>query len=131
MSDILICKHCGKEMGIKQFGRHLWKIHNQKYKDYVKNNLDDFKYLNWKLCSECGDICKSTSDKCGNCYTKNHKIKKDQHIQCKRCNNNVHSKGIAKHLKCYHNMEFLDYVKDNLEDFRKLGWCNCVICGNV
>ena len=131
MSDIFVCKHCGKEMGIKQFGRHLWKSHNQKYEDYVRYNLNDFKYLGWKLCYECGGICKSTSTKCGICYTKTHAIIENQSIVCKYCNKNIHSKGIARHLKSRHSVEFLDYVKNNLNDFRKFGWCNCVICGNI
>ena len=58
MSNIFICKHCGKEMGIKQLGRHLWKIHGKKYEDYVKENLDDFALLGWKPCVICGTISK-------------------------------------------------------------------------
>ena len=131
MNDIIICKHCGKEMGIKQFGRHLWKIHNQKYEDYVKNNLEEFKHLGWKLCSECGNICKSTSFKCGNCYIKTHKINENQSINCHHCNNSFHSKIMSHHLKSSHNINFLDYVEDNLEDFKRFGWCNCIICGNI
>jgi len=131
MSDIFICKHCGKEMGIKQFGRHLWKIHQQKYEDYVKDNLHDFRHLGWKNCLECNEVFKGTSDKCGKCYTKNHKIKEDQYIQCKNCQEKIHSKVFSQHLKVYHNIEFRTYVKDNLNDFKKFGWCNCVICGNV
>ena len=131
MSDIFICKYCGKEMNIKQFGRHLWKIHNQKYEDYVLKNLEEFKHLNWKLCSGCGNLFRGTSLKCGGCYTKNHKIKEDQYIQCHYCNQSIHSKVISIHLKSYHNVEFLNYVKENLKDFEKMGWCNCFICGNV
>jgi len=131
MSDIFICKHCGKELNVKQFGRHLWKVHKQRYEDYVKNHLDAFKHLGWKNCVECGEICKSTSDKCGKCYTKNHQINDDQQIQCKHCSNKIHSKVFSQHLNVYHNIEFKDYVKDNLNDFRKFGWCNCVICGNI
>lgn len=58
MSDIFICKHCGKEMGVKQFGRHLWKIHQQKYKDYVKENLPEFLLHGWQPCAICGTISK-------------------------------------------------------------------------
>jgi very-short-patch-repair endonuclease/DNA-directed RNA polymerase subunit RPC12/RpoP len=131
MNDIFICKHCGKEMGIKQFGRHLWKIHNQKYEDYVLEHLEEFKHLNWKLCSECGHLFRGTSLKCGECYTKNHQIKKDQYIQCHYCGQSIHSKVISIHLKTYHNVEFLDYVKENLKDFEKMEWCKCVVCDNV
>lgn len=131
MSDIFICKHCGKEIGIKQFGRHLWKIHQQKYKDYVKDNLNDFKHLGWKHCSECNDVFKGTSDKCGKCYTKNHKIKEDQYVQCKYCEEKVHSKVFSQHIRAKHNVKFRDYVKNNLDDFRKFGWCSCIICGNI
>ena len=131
MGDIFICKHCGKSMGVKQFGRHLWKIHNQKYEDYVKDNLDEFERLGWKLCSECNDLFRGTSLKCGRCYTKNHNIKNDQYISCRYCNESVHSKVISIHLKSHHNIDFLEYVKDNLDDFRKFGWDLCVICGNL
>ena len=131
MSDIFICKHCGKEMDIKQFGRHLLKIHNQRYEDYVKDNLNDFGHLGWKHCSECGNVCKTTSDKCGECYSKNHKRQEEQHILCKQCNEKVHSKVFSQHLRVYHNIEFKDYVKNNLDDFRKFGWCNCCVCGNI
>lgn len=131
MSNIFICKHCGKEVGIKQFGRHLWKIHQQKYEDYVKDNLNEFRPLGWKHCSECNDICKSTSDKCGKCYSKNHQRQEDQYIHCKHCGEKVHSKVLSQHLRVRHKVEFLNYVKENLEDFKKFGWCNCVICGNI
>jgi len=131
MSDIFICKHCDKEMGIKQFARHLWKVHQQKYEDYVFQHLEEFKHLNWKLCSNCNSLFRGTSLKCGSCYTKNHNIKKDQYIQCCYCNESIHSKVVSIHLKSHHNVEFSDYVKEHLDDFRKMGWCNCVICGNI
>lgn len=131
MSDIFICKHCGKKMGVKQFGRHLWKIHNQKYEDYVLKHLEEFKHLNWKLCSECNTLFRGTSLKCGKCYTKNHQIKEDQYIQCYYCNQPIHSKVISVHLKTYHNIAFLDYVKEHLKDFEKMGWCKCFVCGNI
>ena len=131
MNDIFICKHCGKEIGIKQFGRHLWKIHNQKYEDYVKNNLSEFSYLGWKLCAECNILFRGTSSKCGKCFTKNHKINMDLFVLCKYCNTSIHSKVLSQHLRVYHNIEFLDYVKENLNDFEKFGWCKCFICGNI
>jgi very-short-patch-repair endonuclease len=58
MSNIFICKHCGKEMGVKQLGRHLWKIHGKKYEDYVKENLNDFASVGWQPCVICGTISK-------------------------------------------------------------------------
>jgi G:T-mismatch repair DNA endonuclease (very short patch repair protein)/DNA-directed RNA polymerase subunit RPC12/RpoP len=131
MSDIFICKHCGKKIGIKQFARHLWKIHNQKYEDYVKEHLNEFSSWGWKLCSECGAVCRSTSTRCGTCYTKTHDIKENQYIQCHYCGAPVHSKVISIHLKTYHCVGFLDYVKNHLADFEKMGWCRCVICSNV
>ena len=131
MSDIFNCKYCNKEMNVKQFGRHLWKVHNQKYEDYVLKNLEEFKHLNWKLCSTCNILFRGTSLKCGKCYTKTHKIKDDQYIQCNYCNQLIHSKIISIHLKSHHNIEFLSYVKENLKDFEKIGWCNCFICGGV
>ena len=118
-------------MGIKQFGRHLWKIHNQKYEDYVLQHLEEFKSLNWKLCSECNVLFRGTSLKCGCCYTKNHNIKKNQYVQCYHCDRLIHSKVISIHLKSHHNIEFLDYVKEHLEDFKLFGWCNCVVCGTI
>lgn len=131
MSNILTCKHCNKPFDIKQMGRHLLKIHKQSYKDYVKNNLEEFKPLGWKLCVGCGDCFKGYSQKCGKCFTKNHNIKKDQNIICKFCNLPFHSKIISQHLKQIHNIEFLDYVKENLSDFEKFGWCRCIICGTI
>ena len=125
------CKYCGKEMGKSNLSYHLKSIHNQKYEDYIKNNLNEFKCLGWKLCSECGTCCKSTSDKCGKCYTKTHQIKENQYIHCKYCNKDIKSKGIANHLKFCHNIEFSNYVRENLENFRKFGWAECVICKNI
>jgi very-short-patch-repair endonuclease len=58
MSDIFICKNCGKEMSIKQLARHLQKIHNQKYEDYVKNNLSEFSSHGWQPCVICETISK-------------------------------------------------------------------------
>ena len=131
MNDIFICRHCGKEIGIKQFSRHLLKIHNQIYEDYVLKYLEEFKCLNWKLCSECNSLFRGTSLKCGNCYTKTHKIKEDQYILCHYCDQSIHSKVISIHLKSHHNIEFLDYVKNHLNDFEKMGWCKCFICENI
>lgn len=69
MSNIFICKHCGKEMGIKQLGRHLWKIHTQKYEDYVKENINDFRSYGWQPCVICGKI--SHNKTCGKeCFRK-------------------------------------------------------------
>lgn len=129
MNDIT-CKLCNKFLNIKQFSRHLSKIHNQKYEDYVRDNLEDFKYLNWKLCF-CGKLFHGASDKCGDCYTKNHKLNEDLFISCKICNEKIHSKVISVHLKKKHNVKFEDYVKENLEDFKKFGWCSCFVCGNL
>lgn len=66
MSDIFVCRHCGKEIGIKQLGRHLRKIHNQKYEDYVKDNLSEFLSHGWQHCVICGAISKkkTCSRKC-------------------------------------------------------------------
>lgn len=131
MSNIFICKHCGKTLDIKQFGRHLWKIHNQKYDDYVKNNLSDFSHLGWKLCSECGKLFKGRSETCGDCFSKNHKIQENQLILCNYCNQQIHSKMISIHLKKNHDVLFSYYVKEHLNDFTRFGWCKCVVCGNI
>lgn len=58
MSNIFICKYCGKEMGVKQLGRHLWKIHSQKYEDYVKDNIGEFILHGWQPCVICGTVSK-------------------------------------------------------------------------
>ncbi len=131
MSDIFICKHCGKEMGVKQFGRHLWKVHGQKYEEYVKNHLEEFSQLGWKLCSECGNVFKGRSEKCGGCFTKIHKVQDNQYVRCFYCNTPIHSKVISTHLNTYHGIAFLDYVSNHLSDFEKMGWCKCSICGNI
>lgn len=131
MNDIFLCKHCGKEIGIKQFGRHLWKIHKQKYEDYVKERLSEFSKLGWKLCSECGNVFRGRSEKCGNCFTKCHDIKENQYIRCSYCGENVHSRIMTVHLRTYHSVEFLQYVKEHLEDFRRFGWCHCSVCGTI
>ena len=57
MSDI-ICKHCGKEMGKSNLAYHLKSIHNQKYEDYIRDNLNDFRIIGWMPCVICGTISK-------------------------------------------------------------------------
>ena len=131
MKHLFTCRYCNQQFFIKLFKLHLLTIHNQIYEDYIKSHLEDFIILKYKLCSECKTLCRSTSDKCGMCYTKTHKINTDQHIICHYCNRYIHSKVISIHLKTHHNTIFLNYVKDNLCDFEKMGWCKCFICGNI
>jgi very-short-patch-repair endonuclease/endogenous inhibitor of DNA gyrase (YacG/DUF329 family) len=52
-------------------------------------------------------------------------------ITCKHCRKSIHSKVFSQHLRCHHNIKFLEYVKENLSDFQKFGWNKCVICGVV
>lgn len=52
-------------------------------------------------------------------------------IICKHCGKPVHSKVFSQHLRCHHNIKFLEYVKENLSDFQKFGWNKCVICGII
>lgn len=131
MSNFLTCKHCNISFDVKQFGRHLNKMHGQKYEDYVKNNLDEFRFLGWKLCKECGLCFKGRSEKCGMCFTRTHKINFNQYIICGICDQSVHSKVMSIHLKSQHNIELLDYIKENLIDFDRFGWCKCGICGII
>jgi very-short-patch-repair endonuclease len=132
MNDIIICKICKKEFVKQQYlTHHLKSTHKIDYNQYIKDNFDDFIQFGWKKCIECGSPFKERSEKCGKCYSKNHKIKEDQYIRCHYCNQLVHSKVISIHLKSHHNIEFLDYIKENLKDFERFGWCNCGICGSI
>lgn len=52
---------------------------------------------------------------------------------CKFCDKEVNNKGLSLHLRKIHNIEFIDYVKDNLELFPTYHicpGCNEQICGN-
>jgi|ERR1035437_543522 hypothetical protein len=129
----IICKICGQNFfKSNHISHHLKSTHKIDYNEYIKENFDDFKDFGWKKCIECGSPFKEgRSDKCGKCYTKNHQIKEDQFIICRICNEPEHSKTISQHLKIYHNVLFRDYVKEYLEDFRKFGWCHCIVCGEI
>jgi G:T-mismatch repair DNA endonuclease (very short patch repair protein) len=52
-------------------------------------------------------------------------------ITCKICKREIHPKAFAKHLKSHKSISFDDYVKDNIDDFRFLGWAECEICGKI
>ena len=54
MNDIIICKLDNKEMLIKHLARHLKLYHQKDYKEYIKENINDFKCHGWNLCSICG-----------------------------------------------------------------------------
>jgi very-short-patch-repair endonuclease len=68
MSNILICKHCSKSFDIKQFGNHILKIHNIPYKEYVKNNFEDFVKFGWNKCPLCNSPIKGKACP-GECLT--------------------------------------------------------------
>lgn len=133
----ITCKICNESFNSDKrnvIGRHLTVTHKLNDVDYIKyidNHFDDFINFGWKRCEDCNSPFKASSNKCGSCYTKNHKINNDLYVLCKHCNIKVHSKLISQHLLSNHSINFHDYVKDNLDDFRKFGWCNCAICGNI
>lgn len=54
----------------------------------------------------------------------------DYILSCKFCGKSVHAKVISRHLKS-HQINFYDYVVENLDDFLQFGWKKCVICGKV
>jgi very-short-patch-repair endonuclease len=57
MNDIIICRLDGKKMLTKHLSRHL-KLHHQKdYKEYIKENISDFKPT-WNFCSICENLVK-------------------------------------------------------------------------
>lgn len=131
MSNTITCRYCNKSGNMKWFRNHILKIHGELPDDYTKNNISDFKHLNWKLCSECGNLFNGRSSKCGTCYSKNHNKTNNTHITCKCCNSSIHSKQISQHLLKNHNIKFIDYVSENLNDFKQYGWANCVICNKI
>lgn len=131
MSNNITCRHCNISGNTKLIRNHVLKIHGLLPDDYIKDNLSDFIHLNWKLCSECGKLFKGRSSKCGTCYSKNHNKSNNSHITCKHCNALVHSKEISQHLLKIHNIKFIDYVAENLSDFKQYGWANCVICNKI
>ena len=51
-------------------------------------------------------------------------------IQCKICYSNVGVKGFPIHLRM-HGISKEDYIKENLDDFRKFGWQLCDVCGTL
>jgi len=132
MNDIIICRICKKEFVKQQYlTHHLKSTHKIDCSQYIKDNFEDFIRFGWKKCVECGSPFKERSNKCGKCYTKNHQIKKDQYIQCHYCDKSIHSKMISIHLKIYHNIKFLNYVKTHLEEFKRFNWAECIICKNI
>lgn len=58
MNDIIICRLDNKEMLIKHLSRHLKLYHQKDYKEYIKENIEDFKCHGWNLCSICGSPVK-------------------------------------------------------------------------
>lgn len=51
-------------------------------------------------------------------------------ITCKICKREIHPKAFPMHLKS-HGKVFQEYVEENIDDFRFLGWVECEICGKV
>ena len=129
MNNIITCKLCNISINTRSFGNHVLKIHGQRHEDYIKNNLEDFKHLNWKLCIECGKLCNSRSSKCGTCYSKNHTTN-NKPILCKHCDNLIHPKQMSQHLLKNHNIKFVEYVAENLNEFKQnriIQWTNTAI----
>jgi very-short-patch-repair endonuclease len=52
-------------------------------------------------------------------------------LTCRICKEQVLPKIMSIHLRSHHQTKFLDYVKDNLDDFRQFGWTECQCCGNI
>lgn len=52
-------------------------------------------------------------------------------ICCKICGQVIGAKGVPMHLKMHGITDKLDYIKEHLDDFRKLGWTECPICGKI
>ena len=58
MEKTIICRIDNKTVLIKHLARHL-KIHHKKdYKEYISENLDDFKEFGWNKCPYSGKIIK-------------------------------------------------------------------------
>ena len=58
MERKVICKLDGKEVLLKHLSRHL-KIHHQKdYREYISENLEEFKQYGWNKCPYSGEIVK-------------------------------------------------------------------------
>lgn len=49
----ILCKICNIIFKCDGFSSHLNRIHNIKFKNYVKNNIDDFYKFGWKWCDNC------------------------------------------------------------------------------
>lgn len=50
-------------------------------------------------------------------------------VICKVCNQSVGVKGISIHLSKLHNIKFIDYVKQHMNDFIQFSWQWCDNCG--
>jgi len=125
------CNVCSREfLKRNHLTHHVSSTHGIKSEEYIKNNISDFISGNWKLCEDCNSPFKGRSLKCGECYSKTHTIK-DQFIICKHCNQSIHSKVLSQHLKKNHSVLFENYLKENLEDFKKFGWSECAVCKTI
>jgi very-short-patch-repair endonuclease len=49
----IICKECGKAVGVKGFPTHVKKLHKIEFKYYVQLNLKDFEQYGWRSCCVC------------------------------------------------------------------------------
>lgn len=68
-NEIIKCRLCSKEFGIKQLGMHISRTHKIIYENYAKKYWKDLP--NWSPCDTCGKICKeiTCSKKCYALYT--------------------------------------------------------------
>lgn len=127
-----ICRICGQSFERQNhLTHHISSTHKEDVPKYIGENFDDFVQFGWKRCVECKTPFRGRTDKCGPCFSKTHNVKTDQYIRCSICGKLVHSKAVPVHLKSHHGVEFLDYVSQHLDDFRKFGWTNCSVCGKV
>jgi len=49
----------------------------------------------------------------------------EKKIKCKHCESDIGIKNFARHLKSKHDVVYLDYITENLEEFHQFGWNKC------
>ena len=52
-------------------------------------------------------------------------------IKCSHCGKDIHPKVFSVHLRSHHGVDFYEYVCQHLDDFRRLNWTKCEVCGKV
>jgi len=92
------------------------------------DNFEDFVCFGWKKCELCLSLYKGRSSKCGKCFLKNHRLNDNQKVLCKICDQIQPIKTMASHIKHKHDMKYVDYINNNISDFKEFGWNYCDIC---